>query len=277
MTSTEGFWTAEDGARIFTRRSEPDAPPKGNVLVVHGVCEHSGRYQALTTALCGAGYAVSAFDLRGHGRSPGRRGDARFGPTFRDLDLLLEAERRRGRPVFLYGHSLGGLIVLAHGIAHRGGFTGAVVSAPALHTSLRRQRISVALTRMLGGVLPGVPVPVRLDPELLSRDPLVVADYRADPLVHRRVTLGFGRDALAAIEAVLRDPGGFPAPLLLIHGSADRVNYLSGSQAVADQLGDACTLLVYDGILHQPHTDPESPRVFADVIGWIDRQVSIRA
>jgi hypothetical protein len=64
-----------------------------------------------------------------------------------------------------------------------------------------------------------------------------------------------------------RDPGGFPAPLLLMHGSADRVNCLSESQAVADQLGDACTLLVYDGIPHQPHTDPESPRMFADVIG----------
>ena len=243
------------------------------MLLVHGLCEHSGRYQALTRHLCEAGFAVSAFDLRGHGKSSGRRGATRFAATFDDLDRLVERHRDAG-PLFLYGHSLGGLLVLAYGLERRPTIRGAVVSAPALHTSLREQRLKVLVTTLLGRVAPSASVPAGLDASLLSRDPEVVAGYLADPLVHRRITLGLGRDSLGFIDRLLRDPAGFPVPLLLLHGAADRVNYPSGSQAIASRLGEACTLRIYDGILHQPHTDPDSDRVFADVTAWLDRQLA---
>jgi alpha-beta hydrolase superfamily lysophospholipase len=266
-------WIAGDGARLFSRRWTPARPAKARVLLVHGIGEHSGRYEALVAHLCGAGYAVRAFDLRGHGRSEGRRGDTRFAPTFDDIDRLLDEERGHGLPLFLFGHSLGGLIVLAYGIERRPALAGVVASAAALHTAVREQRVKVLLTRLLGRVLPGVSVDPGLDATLLSRDPAVVEDYLGDPLVHRRMTLGLGRDAMTAIDRVLGHRDGFPAALLLLHGDADRVNYPSGSRHVAARLGERCTLREYPGVYHQPHTDPDSPRVFADLSAWLDRRL----
>jgi acylglycerol lipase len=272
---TENAWTASDGARLFTRRWAPDAATtaKATVLLVHGIGEHSGRYQALVSHLCSAGYAVRAFDLRGHGRSDGSRGDTRFAATFGDLDRLLDEERRGGLPLFLYGHSLGGLIVLAYGIDRQPTLMGVVASAAALHTALREQRAKVLLAQLLGSVLPRLSVTSGIEPTWLSRDPAVVEDYLRDPLVHRRATTGFGKDAMAAIDRVLAYDQAFPTPLLLIHGDADRVNRLSGSQAIATRMGHSCTLRVYPGIYHQPHTDPESPRVFAEITGWLDEHL----
>lgn len=274
---SEADWATSDGIRLLTRCWSPGRNAKASVLLVHGLCEHSGRYADLAAHLCCAGYAVRAFDLRGHGRSEGRRGDTRFAPTLDDLDRLLDEERGRGCPVFLYGHSLGGLIVLAYCIERRPSIAGVVASAAALHTAVREQPAKVLLARLFGRLLPGVSVASGLDATLLSRDPAVVENYLHDRLVHRRMTFGFGRDAMGAIDRVLAYRDRFPAPLLLLHGDADRVNYPSGSQALAARLGDTCTLRVYPGIYHQPHTDPDSPRVFADLTAWLDQRLEPRS
>src|SRR5437763_11955025 len=130
------------GTSLYTQRWLPDGEPAGVVALVHGLGEHSGRYARVAAALTGAGYAVCAFDLRGHGRSPGRRGDTRFGPALEDIDELLDdaGQRFGDRPQFLYGHSLGGLLVLSHGLARRRAVAGVVCSGPALRSPLREQR-----------------------------------------------------------------------------------------------------------------------------------------
>jgi alpha-beta hydrolase superfamily lysophospholipase len=143
-----------------------------------------------------------------------------------------------------------------------------VVAAAGLHTVARKSLLKVAIARVLGGALPAVTVPMGMEPALLSRDPEVVRNYREDSLVHRRVSLGFARDLLDTIDRVLRDVASFPVPLLLIHGTADRVNFPSGSKEIAEKLGDRCTLHLYDGMFHQPHTDPDADRVFDDVLAW---------
>ncbi|MBW3595385.1 MAG: lysophospholipase [Actinobacteria bacterium] len=279
MERFEGFKTASDGARLFSRRWAPDADPKGTIVLVHGFAEHSGRYENVASRLCAAGYVLSSFDLRGHGRSAGRRGDCRFEPTLRDIDELLtqEEERGRGLPLFLYGHSLGGLLVLTYGIERKPRLAGIVASGPALHTSLTEQRFKVLISRALGGVIPSVSLPAGLDAALLSRDPAVVEDYRSDPLVHKRASFGFARDALGAMDRVLAEVCNLPVPLLVIHGGADRVNYVTGSEVVARELGDRCTLRVYDEILHQPHTDPDTETVLDEVIAWLDERVAAPA
>jgi acylglycerol lipase len=249
----------------------PDGEAKAAVGLVHGVCEHSGRYDRIGEALTRAGYVVCAFDLRGHGRSSGARGDTRLGPTMRDLDALIDDAREQApsRKVFLYGQSLGGLLVLDYVRDRRPDVRGVVASAPALHTALGKQPLKLAVARTLGRLLPTLGMRPGLSDTKLMRDDAVLADRRRDPLVHDRVTAGMARDVLDAVARVRRDARAFPAPLLLIHGRADEVNFLSGSEEMAAKARGA-TLRVYDGVKHHPHNDPDRATVFEHVVSWLD-------
>jgi alpha-beta hydrolase superfamily lysophospholipase len=265
------------GLTIHTRLWEPDGPTKAVVGLVHGLGEHSGRYGPVAERLTGSGYAVASFDLRGHGASGGRRGDTRFTETFGDIDRLLAdaAQRFPGLAKFLYGHSLGGLLVLAYTLDRRPPMAGAVVTGPPLHNALREQKAKLVLVRLLAPLLPRLALPSGLDDRLISRDPDVVAAYRADPLTHDRATLGFGLDAIRASDASLAASASFPVPLLLLHGGADRLTYASGSRAFAAGAGsDTCTLIVYDGLYHEVHNEPERARVLDDVVAWLDHRLA---
>jgi acylglycerol lipase len=274
---SDGYKAASDGAMLFTRRWIPDPPLRGAVCLVHGFGEHAGRYEPVGARLAAAGYAVNAFDLRGHGRSAGRRGDTRFAATMGDLDAMLgEARAAAGPdlPVFLYGHSLGGLIVLHYLLDRRPAISGAVVSAPVLHTAVAEQRLKVWLSMTLGRVLPWLSIPAGLDDSGLTRDADVLAAYRADPLVHHKASLGFARDVLLAADRVLAGAASIGVPLYLVHGKKDPVNYVTGSEAVAACLGDRCTLVVHDEALHEPHHDPDAPAILDAVVAWLDARAA---
>jgi len=270
----EEIW--EDG--VFAQRWEPAGAPRAVVHLLHGLGEHSGRYGVLAERFTGEGIAVSTLDWRGHGRSPGPRGDTRFEPALADVERLLArgGERWPGTPAFLYGHSLGALLAIAFLAGERvpppGG---AVISAVGFHSALREQRAKVRLARVLGRVAPKLRLASGIDPETLSHDPKVVAAYRADPLVHDRVSTGFALDALETVDRLLagrRDPA---VPLLLIHGSDDQLAYASGAREYAAAAGpDGCTLLVYEGLSHEVHNEPDQARVFADVLRWMDATLS---
>ncbi|HZD67570.1 MAG TPA: alpha/beta hydrolase [Actinomycetes bacterium] len=266
---------ARDSVPLLAQTWSPDRAPTGVVCLVHGLGDHSGRYRHLCSALVGAGYAVAAFDLRGHGRSDGRRGHTLIDETMNDIDLVLDDTRRRfgSIPCFLYGHSLGGLLVLAYALRRRPALAGVVASGPALHTALREQKAKVLAVRALGRLLPRVTLPSGLEDSLLSRDPEVVAAYRADPLVHSRASLGFAMGALATIDWTLAHADRFPLPLLILHGGADRLNYPSGSRAFADRAGGDCTLKIYQGLYHEIHNEPERQRMLDDLVHWLDDHV----
>ena len=199
---------------LFRRDWEPDGPPRAVVALVHGLGEHSGRYERLAARFTGAGIAVSAIDLRGHGKSPGARGDIRFAPAVDDIDALVRACGERGVPVFVYGHSLGALLAVLW-LMERPSSTpvaGVVVSAIGLHSSLREQAAKVRAARVLGRWVPKVRVRSGIDPATISRDPEVVRAYRADKLVHDTVSLGFGLDALETVDAVVAGAPGLTVP-----------------------------------------------------------------
>jgi alpha-beta hydrolase superfamily lysophospholipase len=272
VQQAEEAWQLPDGVTLWARRWEPDGAAVGAVGLVHGLGEHAGRYGDLVTRLTGAGYAVGAVDLRGHGRSSGRRGHTLVEECMGDIDRVLDdlAGRHLGLPRFLYGHSFGGLLVLSHLLRRRPALAGAVVTGPALHTDLRAQKAKVLATQVLGRFLSEVTLPSGLDASLISRDPGVVAAYRADPLVHDKVSLGFGRQALAAIDHTLAHAGEISVPLLVLHGSADALTFPSGSQALAAAEPGDCTLHILDGLYHEVHQEPEREQVFDEVVAWLD-------
>jgi acylglycerol lipase len=263
---------------VFTRDWAPSGAPRGAIALVHGLGEHSGRYEGLASRFCKAGFAVWAIDLRGHGKSPGHQGDVRFAPALEDIDALVARAGASGArvPVFLYGHSLGAMLSLLWLLERPAApVSGAVISAIGLHSALREQAVKVRLARTLGKLVPKMRVKAGIDPQTLSRAPEVVEAYRRDKLVHNFASLGFGLDALEAIDTVVEGAPALTVPLLVIHGGEDQLAYASGARELAALAPDMCTLRVYDGLYHEIHHEPEQRRVFDDVLAWIKRQPAV--
>jgi acylglycerol lipase len=274
VIASERALVTTDGVPLWTRLWAPQGPPRATGVLVHGLGEHSGRYAHVGETFARAGYALHAFDLRGHGRSSGRRGDTRLGPALDDVErLLAETESRYpAAPRFVYGHSLGALIVLTLLARRRPRVAAAVASAPPLRSALREQKAKVALARVLGRVLPRLRVASGIDATALSRDPAVVEAYRADPLVHGLASMGFGADALAATDALaeLRVVG---VPLLLLHGTADRIAFVEGSRTLAGRLAGDVTYRELAGVFHECHNEPEKDALIGGIVAWLDRQL----
>jgi alpha-beta hydrolase superfamily lysophospholipase len=265
-----------DDVTFYMQGWEPQGTPKAVVCLVHGLGEHSGRYAHVGGAFNAAGYALYGFDLRGHGQSGGPRGHI---PS---LDLVLQDIRQfvgfqrqanPGRPLFLYGHSLGGLFALTYAIQFPEGLRGVIATGPALRTALQEQKMKIAFARLLGSVTPAVTIPSGLDVNAISRDRAVVQAYMDDPLTHEKTSLGLGKAALDAIDFCLASAGDLRPPLLLMHGAADRITYASGSEEFARLAGKTnrdVTLKLWDGLYHELHNEPEQEAVLKTMIEWMD-------
>ena len=274
MEHSESTHTAQDGAQIYRQTWLPDGPPVAVVCLVHGLGEHSGRYAHLAQRFTDAGYAVLALDQRGHGKSSGGRGDLPMDKAVADVGELVDDARGQfpGVPLVIYGHSLGGLVTMTYTAKFKPSIAAQVASAPALDSELREQKIKFTLAQILGGIIPSVAIPTGLDPEGVSRDPEVVAAYKADPLVHDKGSLGLAKSTFAAMDAVM-ELTEFPVPLLIIHGTGDRLTVPSASKKLVGHMTGDVTLIEYDGMYHEPHNEPEQEEVFADVLEWLTPRV----
>jgi acylglycerol lipase len=273
----EDTYLARDGLRLFERRWRPENFSRAEVLVVHGIVEHGGRYRPTAEALAATGYAVSVTDLRGHGRSAGPRCWVhRFDEYIDDLDCAFErvAGRTEGKPVFILGHSLGGLIGVLWCTRRQPPVNGLILSGPALQV---RQELFPWLRRLagVGSVLfPRLRL-VRMGGRNISRDPAIVAQFQVDPLVfHGRLPVRTGAEVLRAGVQARASFEQVRVPLLLLHGTADRVAAVEASQDLALRAKAADkTLKLYPGLFHEVLNEPEKDRVRGDLIAWLDRHV----
>ena len=277
------------GLELFARRWAPGARPRAAVAIVHGFGDHSGRYADAVRPLTAAGFAVHGFDLRGHGRSAGRRGHIDAWSDYRgDIDRYLDHVRSQettGTPLFLYGHSLGAAIVLEYGL-HRqegsagveDGLVGVVASSPALRPKGVRSPVLEGLAAGMSRVWPTIALNVPLEDEALSRSPERVAAAKADPLNHRRLTARGTVETLRALAWTEAHAGEWRLPLFIFHGSADRVIDPAGTVAFADnaRAGGApdVELRIYEGGYHEAHNDIDAAAVEADVVDWLDRHLA---
>jgi len=267
-------WTSNDGVIFHGQGWEPKQT-KAVICLVHGLGEHSGRYAHVAEAFGRSGFALISFDLRGHGRTGGQRGHMKaFNDFMEDIDqLVMQTRYRYGElPIFLYGHSLGGMLVLNYVLRYLPDVNGVVASAPALFTPLRDQKIKVFLANSLAGFFPTMSMPTGLDPNTLSHDPEIVQRYQADSNVHDQATLSMAKLNFEAIDWLLVHASEFPLPLLLIHGGADRLVYAAGSQEFARMAPNA-TLKIWDDLYHEVHNEPENEMVFAYVLSWLDHHM----
>jgi alpha-beta hydrolase superfamily lysophospholipase len=263
------------GVQIFTQSWLPeDGAPRAGVVLVHGLGEHSDRYERVAERLVAAGYAVHACDHRGHGRSQGPRALVDLDAVVRDVDRLVDqvAASHPGLPLAMLGHSLGGLIAIGYARAHQRRLRALVLSGPL--AALDAPPPALALARGIARVAPRLGVS-SLDPRLVSRDPAVVAAYRSDPLVHHRRIPALTVAEIARAVAALPDAAGaITVPTLIVYGTADGLCPPAGAVMLADRIGSAdLTVRGYEGLYHEVLNEPERETVIADVLAWLDERL----
>lgn len=259
--------------RLFGRRWEPPEPHR-EVVLVHGYGEHSGRYEHVARFLVQRGARVHAYDHQGHGRSDGPRCHVRrFDDFLDDLErvVALAREGSAGRPLYVIGHSMGGLIVCAWARERRPRVAGLVISAPALATPAGPSPVLLWLLPLLSWIAPRLSIASGLDAQGLSRDPAVVKAYLEDPLVHGTMTLSLARELFAAMRRTADGGDDVALPLLMLHGEEDPLCAPEASRRFAEAAPD-CRYRSYPGLRHEIFNEPEHDAVLADVQTWIEER-----
>ena len=271
MTSTTDTATTRDGIRILTRHWAAEAPHAA-LLLVHGLGEHSGRYEEVGDQFAAAGVESFAWDLRGCGASGGERAWVDAWSQFHDdVEDRLAAARAAvpGRPVVLYGHSMGGLIALGYAVSDRPPPDLLILSAPGIDDSLAAWKH--ALGPILGRIAPHLRISNGIRPSMLSNDPERQRQVREDPLMLDTSTTRFGALAFVEQARVRAAATGLSIPTLVIHGLDDPVVPVRASEPLAAIPG--VTRRTYAGIRHELHNEPDGPMIVADAIEWVKAEL----
>lgn len=270
---TLGPLSAGAGSKLFFQRWLPETPPRAVVLLAHGYAEHLGRYAHVATRLNQEGIAVFAIDHWGHGRSDGARGFVpRFSAFCDGMTSLLDLAKGEfpDVPRVLIGHSMGGLIATAHLLSHQQDYVGAVLSGPALKPGAPPSAATLIIGRLLSRFLPKAGI-LQLDSDAISRDPDVVAAYRADPLVHTgKMSARLASEMLDTMARVQAQAADIRLPLLIVHGSKDTLASPEGAQEMFSRISSPDKRFeLLDGLYHEVFNEPEREEVLDLVCAWL--------
>ena len=274
----EGAWTVEsgvlstaDGVKLALRWARVAGETRADVVLVHGLGEHAGRYGHVAAVLAERGLRMCAWDLRGHGRSEGGRGDAeRYELLVDDLARVVERFTGEGRPWFLLAHSFGGQVALRFLEERQPGCAGAVVFAPWVRLAFDPPWWKLALARAALRVWPAFAQQTGNSWARLSRDTAHLASLPDLDLVHHRISARLYFAMRAAGETVLAEAGRLRVPLLLLHGEEDPVTCREATRELCERAGSADkTLRLCPGARHEIHNDLGRERVVAEVADWL--------
>lgn len=269
-------WPNQGGRTVFAQAWKPDnGPAKAAVVLVHGLGEHSGRFATWAQRFTANGIAVYALDTHGHGRTTGRRGHTEsFGLIFDDVRHLLAkaAADNPGIPTHLYGHSMGGAIVLGFAAtraadARASRLASVTGTGTAVRPGFEPPAWKIKLANLLDSVVPGLALGNELDPGWLSRDAGVVAAYNSDPQVHDRISVRWYNEWMRTIAAIRSNPQQITVPVLMLHGAADRATSPAAAGELATLLG--AKFKTWPGAFHELHHEPCKDEVFDAVLSWI--------
>jgi alpha-beta hydrolase superfamily lysophospholipase len=273
VNRTERSFDGFGGVRIVYDVWTPEVAPRAVLVLSHGLGEYARRYDHVAQCFGEAGLVTYALDHRGHGRSGGKRVLVRDIREYTaDFDTLVGIATREhhGLKCIVLGHSMGGGIVFAYGVERPDNYDLMVLSGPAVAAQDQVSPLLALTARVLGAVVPGLPAQ-ELDVDAISRDPAVVAAYKDDPLVyHGKVPAGIGRALLQVGETMPRRAPALTAPLLVVHGSEDRLIPVAGSRRLVECVGSTdVELKVYPDLYHEVFNEPEREQVLGDVVSWI--------
>jgi alpha-beta hydrolase superfamily lysophospholipase len=270
-------FAATDGLLLTRQVWRPEGAPAAVLAVIHGYGEHGGRYRGLAEDMAARGYAVHVYDLRGHGLSGGRRGHlGRFSDYLDDTAVFLDAvgEEQPGRPLFLLGHSLGGLIATAY-VEDRpaDALAGLILSSPFLRLGIPVPPLRLSAARLLSIVAPTVNVGNAVTAAALSHDQEVVRAYGTDPLNHHVATARWAAEVIAAQSATLSAAGSIRLPFLLLYAGADAIADPDAARELFAGAGSSDkTEHCYEGFYHEIFNETGHDAVVADLAAWLEER-----
>jgi alpha-beta hydrolase superfamily lysophospholipase len=276
-TRTEHTFEGVGAVRIVYDVWTPDVTPRAVVILSPGFGEHARRYDHVSARFGREGLVTYALDHRGHGRSGGKRvlvkGISEYTDDF-DTLVGIATQEHPGLTRIVLGHSMGGGIVFAYGVEHPDDYDLMVLSGPAVAAQTAVSPLLAWLAKSIGAIAPGLPVQ-QLDAGAISRDPAVVNAYNTDLLVHHgKVPAGLARALMLVGETMPQRAASLTAPLLVVHGSDDRLIPVDGSRQLVAAVGSPdVELKVYPGLYHEVFNEPEQDQVLDDVVSWINARL----
>lgn len=270
---TERTFPGHGGVPIVYDVWRPAGEVRAVVVLAHGYGEHARRYDHVAERFGNAGLATYALDHRGHGRAGGKRVRVRhmkeFVHDYREL-VRIAREENPDLKVVVLGHSMGGGIVFAYGVQHSDDYDLMILSGPAIAAHEGVSKAKAVVGKAIGSVFPNLPIEA-INADHVSRDPEVVAAYKADPLVYRgKVPAGIGKALLMIGEKMHLLAPGITAPLLVVHGEEDKLVAAEGSRRLVQHVGsNDVELKIYPDLFHEVFNEPERDRVLDDVVEWI--------
>lgn len=272
MNTQESYWTTPDGVRLYQVDWRAEQPQAAAVLV-HGLGEHCRRYDHVAWLFASSGISLYSFDLRGHGRSSGRRGHI---PSLElvmdDLAHRIEqsAEENPHLPLFLYGHSMGGLIALSHALTREPDVRGVVVTCPGLAPAVPLPPAKLRLVRILRRIVPSLTVNNELASAYLSHDLTVNEAYRNDPLVSGKISTALAMDILEYGQRAIDRAADFRFPLLILQAMDDKLVSVASTRRFVERIKpEVLTYIEYQGKYHELHNEIGKEAIIAQMTSWI--------
>ncbi|WP_054023323.1 alpha/beta hydrolase [Bacillus sp. FJAT-28004] len=278
MLRDEWQITGAEGSQLFLREWMSESQEtKAVVCLVHGMGEHGDRYGHVAAQLTAAGFVLIALDQQGHGRSSGKRGHLHsLGAAVSDAALMIEAagKRHSGSPIFLYGHSMGGNVALNCALRLHPPIQGLILTSPWLRLAFKPHPAVEWFGRRLASVIPTLQQSTGLNPADLFRPGYdQAAPIVEDPLCHTKITLHTFSEITDGGEWAIAHASSLQVPLLLMHGTSDRVTSMDASALLAESLGEQCYFRRWDGGYHELHNDVEGKEAVQVLIQWLKEQL----
>lgn len=250
---------------------------KAVVVLVHGMGEHSTRYaNFVVPKLVENNFSVVTFDMFGHGKTSGKRGhNPSFEAVLESVATVIKKAKELfpNKPIFLYGHSMGGNTVINYVLRKNTDLKGVVATSPFLQLAFQPPKIKLALGKLLLKIAPSVVMGNELDPKDMSRDDLEVAKYIKDPLIHHKISPNYSIKFIETGLWAIENASKLNVPILLLHGTGDKIIDYKGTQAFANATAKA-TLKLYKGAYHELHNDLCKEKMMADIINWLESQLT---
>ncbi len=271
---TETHWKSYDGIKLYSQTWFAVHEQRAIINLIHGYGDHSGRYSHWAIKLAKKGFTVRSFDMRGHGRSEGKRGySSGYDKLLNDLELFVENGKAEfaDMPFFLYGFSFGGNLVINYAIQTNSVIKGLIVSSPWLELSKKYSPIKITLAKLVGAILPGILINNGIKAEDISRDLRAVHHYRTDSLVHDRISVRLALQIIEAGQKASMSIYKINIPLLVMHGNSDNITSCDTSRNFVRNAGERTTFIEWEGGFHELHNDLDHEKVFESLVGWLDK------